>query len=91
MKKNNINKRKRQKIKCGERGIRMEKAKHNAEYIIFSYQNQLAEANMKIAERDSKITELFQENEQMKKDLQEREKEIAELKRKVEELEKKGE
>lgn len=52
------------------------KAKANPEYVIYSLQNQLAEANLKIAERDAVITEYYQK-------IQELEKELAELKDKV--------
>lgn len=38
----------------------MKNVKANPEYMIYSLQNQLAEANLKIAERDAVITEYFQ-------------------------------
>lgn len=44
------------------------KKKPNPEFIIYSLQNQLAEAHMMIAERDAVITEYFHEIERLKKE-----------------------
>jgi peptidoglycan hydrolase CwlO-like protein len=46
-------------------------AKANPEYVIYSLQNQLAEANLKIAERDAVITEYFQKIKDLESEIDE--------------------